>query len=42
MTNAFSVTFMKGRGNDLATQSLREPNGVLRQVNVLTTSIGCP
>jgi hypothetical protein len=42
VTNAFSVTFTKGRSNNLAVWLLRGPDGVLRPVNVLTTSIGCP
>jgi hypothetical protein len=40
--NAFSVTFTKGKSNNLAVWFLRGPDGVLRPVNVLTTSIGCP
>jgi hypothetical protein len=42
VTNAFSVTFTKGRSDNLAIWYLRGPDGVLRPVNVLTTSIGCP
>jgi FG-GAP repeat protein/putative Ig domain-containing protein len=41
VSNAFSVTF-KASGNNLAVWFLRGPDGVLRPVNVLTTSIGCP
>jgi hypothetical protein len=42
VTNAFSVTFTKGRNSNLAIWLLKGPDGVLRPVNVLTTSIGCP
>jgi hypothetical protein len=42
VTNAFSVTFTKGKNSNLAIWYLRGPDGVLRPVNVLTTSIGCP
>jgi hypothetical protein len=42
VTNAFSVTFAAGSGSNLAIWHLRGPDGVLRPVNVLTTSIGCP
>ncbi len=41
VTNAFSVTF-NANGNNLAVWFLRGPDGVLRPVNVLTTSIPCP
>jgi FG-GAP repeat/Putative Ig domain len=41
VTNAFSVTFASGHGNNLAVWFLRGPDEVLRPVNVLTTSIGC-
>ncbi|MDQ3012586.1 MAG: hypothetical protein M3X11_17980 [Acidobacteriota bacterium] len=40
VTNAFSVIFA-ANGNNLAIWYLRGPDGVLRSVNVLTTSIGC-
>jgi hypothetical protein len=42
LTNAFSVTFTKGRSNNLAAWYLRGPDNVLRPVNVLTISLGCP
>ncbi|MGH9839840.1 MAG: Kelch repeat-containing protein, partial [Blastocatellia bacterium] len=42
VVNAFSVTFTKGKGNNLAVWYLRGPDGVLRPVSVLTTSLGCP
>jgi hypothetical protein len=42
VVNAFSVTFTKGKGSNLAVWFLRGPDNVLRPVNVLTTSIGCP
>ncbi len=42
VSNAFSVTFTKGRSNNLAVWFLKGPDGVLRPVSVLTTSIGCP
>jgi hypothetical protein len=42
LTNAFSVTFTKGNNSNLAIWLLKGPDGVLRPVNVLTTSIGCP
>jgi len=40
-TNAFSVTF-NANGASLGIWYLRGPDGVLRTVNALTTSIGCP
>ncbi len=40
VANAFSVTF-NASGSNLAVWFLRGPDGVLRPVNVLTTSIGC-
>jgi len=39
VTNAFSVTFSKGKGSNLAIWFLRGPDGVLRPVSVLTTSM---
>jgi hypothetical protein len=42
VVNAFSVTFTKGKNNNLAVWFLSGPDGVLRPVSVLTTSIGCP
>jgi N-acetylneuraminic acid mutarotase len=42
VTNAFSVTLTKGNNSNLAVWYLRGPDGVLRPVSVLTTSIGCP
>ncbi|MGE0128251.1 MAG: putative Ig domain-containing protein [Blastocatellales bacterium] len=42
VNNAFSVTFSRSRGSNLAIWYLRGPDGVLRPVNVWTTSIGCP
>ncbi len=42
VVNAFSVTFTKGKGNNLAVWNLRGPDGALRPVSVLTTSFGCP
>ena len=42
VTNAFSVTFTKGRDNNLAIWLLRGPDGALRPVNALTTSLSCP
>jgi hypothetical protein len=41
VTNAFSVTFAANGGN-LGVWFLKGPDNVLRPVNVLTTSIGCP
>ena len=41
VNNAFSVTF-NANGNNLAIWFLRGPDGVLRPVNVLKTSIPCP
>lgn len=41
VTNSFSVTF-NANGSNLGIWFLRGPDGVLRPVNVLTTSIGCP
>jgi hypothetical protein len=41
-TDNFSVTFTKGRGGNPADWFLRGPDGVLRMVNLLTTSIGYP
>jgi len=40
--NAFSVTFAQSQGNNLASWFLRGPDNVLRPVNVLTATIGCP
>ncbi len=40
VANAFSVTF-NASGSNLAVWFLRGPDGVLRPINVLTTSIGC-
>ncbi len=40
VTNAFSVTF-NANGSNLGIWFLKGPDGVLRPVNVLTTSIGC-
>jgi hypothetical protein len=40
-SNAFSVTF-NASGSNLGIWYLRGPDGVLRPVNVLTASIGCP
>ncbi|MCG3163162.1 MAG: hypothetical protein JMDDDDMK_04545 [Acidobacteria bacterium] len=42
VNNAFSVTFSIAQGSKLAVWYLRGPDGVLRPVNALTTSIGCP
>ncbi len=42
VANAFSVNFTKGRSNNLAVWYLKGPDNVLRPVNVLTTSLGCP
>jgi hypothetical protein len=42
VTNAFSVTFTRGQGNNLGVWHLRGPDGVSRPVNVMTTSISCP
>src|SRR5262249_10860637 len=39
VTNAFTVTFSKGKDENLAVWFLRGPDGVLRPVNILTTSI---
>ncbi len=39
--NAFSATF-NANGSNLGFWFLKGPDGVLRPVNVLTTSIGCP
>jgi len=39
--NAFSVTFSANGGN-LAVWFLKGPDGVVRPVNVTTTSLGCP
>jgi hypothetical protein len=41
VTNAFSVTF-NTNGNNPGIWFLKGPDGMLRPVNVLTTSIGCP
>ncbi len=41
VANAFSVTF-SAKGNNLGSWFLRGPDGMLRSVNVLKTSIGCP
>ena len=41
VVNAFSVIF-KANGSNLAVWFLKGPDGVLRSVNVRTTSIGCP
>lgn len=41
VTNAFSVNFT-ANGINLGYWFLKGPDGVLRPVNVLTTSIGCP
>jgi hypothetical protein len=42
VVNAFSVTLTKGNGANLAVWYLRGPDGVLRPVSALTTSISCP
>ncbi|MEK7414822.1 MAG: putative Ig domain-containing protein, partial [Planctomycetota bacterium] len=42
IVNAFSVTFTKGKSNNLAVWYLKGPDNVLRPVSVLTTSLGCP
>jgi hypothetical protein len=40
--NAFSVTFAQSQGNNLAAWFLRGPDNVLRPVNALTATVGCP
>jgi hypothetical protein len=41
VTNAFSVTF-NVNGSNLGVWFLKGPDNVLRPVNALTTSLGCP